>query len=174
MSPYGVLPDGRTLHAVAAAEKGYLELELSVAGPAGLSLRLLPGSTADDVERAMRAVAADDGLEVRRLMYKPPNSSSFTTGHFRALVEGCLLEDPLAAVTPILSPAASDARHWRAAGVPAFGWVPFPVPAADIHTIHGVGERLAVDSFRTGLRTYFRVLAQLATTAAPDRKDDAR
>lgn len=126
-----------------------------------LSMRLLPGTSAEEAFDRVRRVVADPEIEIRQLMHKAPNSSPFDTAGFTLLGSG------LGRVSPILSPGASDARHWRYAGAPAYGWVPFPLSVADIHGVHGPNERLSLSSFRDGLRTYFAAVAALATSPQP-------
>jgi acetylornithine deacetylase/succinyl-diaminopimelate desuccinylase-like protein len=70
----------------------------------------------------------------------------------------------------VISPGASDARHWRAAGVTSYGWVPFVLPVGDIHCVHGRGERLSLEAFRDGVRLYCRTVAELACT--PPTRDE--
>jgi acetylornithine deacetylase/succinyl-diaminopimelate desuccinylase-like protein len=270
-SPTGVLPGGRALHAVAVAEKGYLELELTADGPAHhasmpdpdcaparlvraltrvldrpvpvrltpaterlcscladgasglhrillrhprilgrlgaravpasplvapmftetcaltvldsgyksnvvpgharavLSMRLLPGTSLEDAADRVRAAVADPAVRIRPVMYKPPNSSPFETADFRLLARCAVAEGERGSTTPILSPAASDARHWRAAGVTCYGWVPFVLPVGDIHGVHGANERVSVEAFHDGVRRYYRAVAGLASApATPD------
>jgi acetylornithine deacetylase/succinyl-diaminopimelate desuccinylase-like protein len=38
------------------------------------------------------------------------------------------------------------------------------MPAADVHSVHGPNERVAVDSFTAGLRRYYRAVAALAAS----------
>lgn len=264
-SPTGLLPDGGQLHAIAVAEKGYLELELACEGPAHhasmpeeedaparlvravarvlaapalvrvtpateqlcrtlaelghglhaavlrrprlierlgaralpkdplvrsmftetcavtilsagykanvvpgkasavLSMRLLPGTDAAGATERIRRLVADDGVRITRVMHKDPNDSTFATADF-ALLSRCATAAGPGRAVPILSPGASDARHWRAADVPSYGWIPFGLPVTDIHSVHGPNERIAVDSFLAGLRRYYRTVAALAAS----------
>lgn len=273
-SPTGVLPQGRQLHAVAVAEKGYLELELTargaahhasapdpdcaparlvravervlrrpptvrVTGPterlchclaeaahgphrlllkhpkalallgarhlpanplvaamftetcaltvlesgsksnvvpgearAVLSMRLLPGTDVPAATERVRAALGDPTIEVRQVMHKAPNSSSYATDDFRVLAEVAAAGSSGARVSPVLSPGASDARQWRGAGVPAYGWVPFAIEAPDIHSVHGPNERLSVAAFRSGVRDYYRAVAELAARREGESEDD--
>ncbi|GLY30459.1 M20/M25/M40 family metallo-hydrolase [Kineosporia sp. NBRC 101731] len=154
--------------ALTVLSSGYKANVVPGRATATLSLRLLPGGTPEAVVERLQKVAREPRLQIRTVMHKAPYESSFTTADFELLTGALHQLDPSARTAPILSPGASDARFWRAAGVPAFGWVPFPLPAADIHGMHGSNERVALDAFRDGLRLYAGVVAA-AATASPDR-----
>jgi acetylornithine deacetylase/succinyl-diaminopimelate desuccinylase-like protein len=147
--------------AVTVLDGGYKANVVPGRARAVLSMRLLPGTTAEEAHDRVRRAVADPEVEIRQVMHKAPNSSPFDTVGFDLLTSG------LGGFSPILSPGASDARHWRHAGVPAYGWVPFELPVADIHGVHGPNERLSLQSFRDGLRMYYHAVAALATEAQP-------
>jgi len=147
--------------ALTVLASGYKTNVLPGEARAVLSLRLLPGTDPAEVEQRIRRAADDPEIEVRRTAHKAPTDSPFNTRDY-GILAGQITEPGLP--VPILSPGASDARHWRAAGVSAYGWVPFTLPVADIHGVHGTNERISLSSFRAGLRQYYRAVAELAST----------
>lgn len=147
--------------AVTIIASGYKSNVVPGQARAVLSMRLLPGTDAAEATDRIRRLVDDTGVTITRVMHKNPTDSSFATADFEVLSRVCTADGTTRA-TPILSPGASDARHWRAAGVPSYGWVPFTLPAADIHSVHGPNERVSVDSFTAGIRRYYRAVAALA------------
>jgi acetylornithine deacetylase/succinyl-diaminopimelate desuccinylase-like protein len=145
--------------ALTVLESGYKNNVVPGHARAVLDIRVLPGTDPDTLEQRISQAAADPGIKIRRLIYKPPTSSPFPGGDY-ANLDRSLARDGL--VAPIISPGASDNRFWRAAGVPAYGWVPFVIPVGDIHGVHGANERVAVTSFRDGIRQYYQAIAELA------------
>jgi acetylornithine deacetylase/succinyl-diaminopimelate desuccinylase-like protein len=126
-----------------------------------LSLRVLPGSDLGSATERVRRLVADPGITVTRVAHKNPTSSPFATPDFE-LLSWCCTDGGRARATPILSPGASDARLWRAVGVPSYGWVPFVLPVSDLPGVHGANERVGVESFTAGVRRYCRAVAALA------------
>ena len=149
--------------AVTILSGGYKSNVVPGRARAVLSMRLLPGADADASTERVRRLVDDPGVTVTRVMHKDPTDSPFGTADFATLSRVCAA-DGGARMVPILSPGGSDARYWRAAGVPSYGWVPFTMPAADVHSVHGPNERVAVDSFTAGLRRYYRAVAALAAS----------
>jgi acetylornithine deacetylase/succinyl-diaminopimelate desuccinylase-like protein len=152
--------------AVTLLRAGQKSNVLPMEANAVLSIRLLPGTDADSFTDAITAAAAEPSLSARRRMYKPANVSSFDTPFFRLLEREILRADPSAIVVPILSPAASDCRFWRARNVPAYGWIPFVIPVTDLHRVHGIDERVPVESFKSSLRLFYETVRSLATVEA--------
>lgn len=128
-----------------------------------LSIRLLPGTDKEVLTRTIEAAAAEPQLSIRTRMHKPANLSPFDTTAFRIIEREILTVDPTAIVIPVLSPAASDCRFWRARGIPAYGWIPFVIPAADLHRVHGVDERVSIENFKASLKVFHKVVRSLAT-----------
>ncbi len=97
-------------------------------------------------------------------MHKHANLSPFDTPAFQLIEHEILRADPQSIVIPILSPAASDCRFWRAKNVPAYGWIPFVIPVADLHRVHSVDERVPIESFKQSLRVFYEAVRGLATS----------
>lgn len=65
-------------------------------------------------------------------------------------------------VGPYLLPwSGSDARFFRAAGIPAYGFSPFLLVAADTFTAAEPNERMAIDAFVDGVALYERAVRRL-------------
>jgi acetylornithine deacetylase/succinyl-diaminopimelate desuccinylase-like protein len=156
-----MLQDSLAVTVLQAGEKSNV---LPVQARAIVSIRLLPGTDAAALTSAIAASAADPQLSIRTRMHKPANMSPFDTPAFRLIEREILRVDQQAVVVPILSPAASDCRFWRGKNVPAYGWIPFVIPVADLHRVHGIDERVPVESFKQSLRAFYEVVRRLATS----------
>lgn len=128
-----------------------------------LSIRLLPETDADALSESIERIAADCGVGVRRLMHKRANASPLDAWPYRLIERHLRREHPEHIVTPILSPAASDCRFFRAHGVPSYGWIPFVIPAGDLHRVHGADERVSIAALQHGLRSFCEGVMALAT-----------
>ncbi|MEM8961070.1 MAG: M20/M25/M40 family metallo-hydrolase [Acidobacteriota bacterium] len=60
---------------------------------------------------------------------------------------------------PLFVPlAATDARYYRAIGIPAYGYSPFRILATDTLTVTGPNERVALEGFVEGVDRYRQVV----------------
>lgn len=156
-----MLQDSLAVTLLQAGEKSNV---LPAQARAILSIRLLPGTDEAELTRAIGAAAADPQVSIGTRMHKHANLSPFDTPAFQLIEHEILRADPQSIVIPILSPAASDCRFWRAKNVPAYGWIPFVIPVADLHRVHGVDERVPIASFKQSLRVFYEAVRGLATS----------
>ena len=128
-----------------------------------LNIRLLPGSGLETMREKIASELSKDGIRVSQLPSHthPANTSDFQTQEFAALAKHAVGQ-PGGIVAPILSPGASDGRYFRSAGVPCYGWVPFPLSPADLGGVHGPNERVAISSFEQGIRSLYRAVLEIA------------
>jgi acetylornithine deacetylase/succinyl-diaminopimelate desuccinylase-like protein len=130
---------------------------------ATINVRLIPGADPAQVARELERVIADSLVEVRTSAR--PGSvlvSPDTTELYRALAREARAQWPEAEVTSYLFQAGTDARAWRARGVPVYGIYPYPISAQDLTRMHGNDERVSVASLRQGTEMVFRTLVSVA------------
>ncbi|MGE5560575.1 MAG: M20/M25/M40 family metallo-hydrolase [Chloroflexota bacterium] len=122
--------------------------------------RILPGQTADDLIREIRAVIGD-AVQVEFNRTGTPTESDPRTPLADAITRAIARHAPEASVVPFLVPGATDARYLRPRGMTVYGFVP-TLPDVDAKTVHGVNERLPVSSFAFGVKVTWDVVAELA------------
>lgn len=129
-----------------------------------LNIRLLPGSGMKAMKEKVSRELAKDGVQVRQLPTHTheANSSDFQTPEFAALRRHAAGEEN-GVVVPILSPGASDGRHFRFAGLNCYGWVPFPISPADLGSVHGANERVSIGSFERGMRNLYQGVLEIVS-----------
>lgn len=65
---------------------------------------------------------------------------------------------------PLFLPwTATDARFFRARGIPSYGFSPFTVLTTDVLRVLGTGERIGLPEYVEGVEVYERLLRRLAT-----------
>ena len=126
---------------------------------ATLDCRLLPGVNAAEFISEVKARINDQRVTVE-LISDPLDTgvSDSKTPLFAAVRAAVLKHNPGAVVTPMLVPYGTDARNFRAKGVPSYGLTPMIVDAATLATMHSDAERVPVAEFLKGVRIYFDVL----------------
>lgn len=113
-----------------------------------LDCRLLPGTDQDKFLREIREIINDEKVDVSILADWQSSPDSRTDSDvFRAIEEVCENHFPGVSVVPSMPPFTTDSRYFRAKGIDAYGFQPIVVPESDVNLIHGIDERIAVDSY---------------------------
>jgi acetylornithine deacetylase/succinyl-diaminopimelate desuccinylase-like protein len=125
--------------------------------------RTLPGQTAQDLIRELRAVAGDEDLEVEitqeqpSTINHPPDSPLWD----------CILatigrRDPTLTVVPYMIPGFTDAKFFCSLGARWYGFAPVWLePGSDLRfsdLFHGLNERIPEDGFHWGLSALYEVV----------------
>jgi acetylornithine deacetylase/succinyl-diaminopimelate desuccinylase-like protein len=117
-----------------------------------LDCRLLPGQTATDLERELRATVPDDvAFEFETLRYEAFPAET-DAGLFDLLAETLETADPEGTVVPFVLPGGTDGRHLSRVGVQSYGYTPLRLPEgfSFMNTIHAADERVPVDAVSFG------------------------
>ena len=113
--------------------------------------RLLPGFTADDMLREVRALVGDD-VELSVTRHEPEARTDVDYALFD-LLGGVLRErDPSGTPVPMLMPGISDGRTFARLGIQTYGFLPMQLPKELRFTeiIHAADERIPVDALEFG------------------------
>ncbi|MGE5602417.1 MAG: M20/M25/M40 family metallo-hydrolase [Nitrososphaerales archaeon] len=117
-----------------------------------LDCRLLPETDPDEFDRWLRLELGKQ-VEIEVLQRSPrAPSSPLDSPLYAALGSAGMAAVPDAGSVPLQLPAVTDARFWRARGVPAYGFAPFMMTRADLDSIHGIDERISGENLTLGIR----------------------
>jgi acetylornithine deacetylase/succinyl-diaminopimelate desuccinylase-like protein len=124
--------------------------------------RLLPGQSADDFVREVRAVIGDGyHIHVDRVM---PATEGVLDDPLADRIEATLKRhDPDGIMVRTMIPGFTDAKAWSQLGMKCWGFSPVQLPpgVAFSAMFHGNDERIPVAGFRWGLRVLFDFVADL-------------
>ena len=132
-----------------------------------LDCRLLP----DTDERAflsnLEQLVNDPAIHFEVIAWpsSPAATAPWQGPEFAVVEAACRAHAPASVVTPSLFVAGTDARFFRAKGVPAYGMVPCVFTGEDLKGYHGIDERLSLDNLRLGTQIIFDLTARLAARA---------
>ncbi|HSM50685.1 MAG TPA: M20/M25/M40 family metallo-hydrolase [Thermoanaerobaculia bacterium] len=128
-----------------------------------VKVQALPGSTLEEALADTLPPGLGAGLSrILRPLGGAGAVSPIDHPAFRALAEEVAVSHPGVRVGPYLLPwSASDARFLRAAGIPAYGFSPFLLVAADTFTVAEPNERMALSAFVDGVALYERAVRRL-------------
>lgn len=127
--------------------------------------RLIPGQSAEDLLRELRALVGElvefelldayPGVEQR-----DPASPLYT-----AMVDSLAKFDPAGIPLPNMVPGFTDAQFFSRLGIRCYGFSPLQFPEADnvrfSELFHGHNERIHVDGFRWGLKVLWEVVRRM-------------
>ncbi len=123
---------------------------------AQLDVRLLPGTTIDEMVASLQATIKDvpqtrlEVISAEEALVSPTDDPLFEALTFHAA------RGQAHVVTgPVLSPGSTDSTAMRKRGVHAYGFMPFVVTKEEAQTMHGDGERVSRGNVRRGVRTLF-------------------
>lgn len=152
----------RTTVAVTGLAAGTAANVLAAEAAATVNLRLAPGTSVADALRRLRRSIADRQVRLEVLAAAEPSRLAPAAGPaFELLRQAVAAGYPQAQVAPFLVLAATDARHFQRRWLPAYRFAPLAMSASQRATIHGVDERVTVDSLERGVRVH-RELIRLA------------
>jgi acetylornithine deacetylase/succinyl-diaminopimelate desuccinylase-like protein len=124
---------------------------------ATIDCRLLPGVNEFDVVHALRQAVDDDRvtIEITKRTQAEPPASGYRTPLYTALGKAIRRHDPAAKLVPMLYPAATDSRFFRAQGAVTYGLVPLVLRENDFYTLHAADERMPSDRVEKALRIMY-------------------
>lgn len=134
---------------------------------ATLDCRLLPGTNPDEFVAELERLIDDPSIEIVRVLEHVSGESSLDAppvAAIRDVVAATYGEDGM--VLPVLSPGFTDSHAFRAAGVPAYGFIPALLTREELATIHGHNERISQENLELGTRILFEVVRRLACPRA--------
>jgi acetylornithine deacetylase/succinyl-diaminopimelate desuccinylase-like protein len=129
---------------------------------AEIDVRLLPGEEPQAFIDEMRRVIADDSIKIEILLSRAAAVSPASPDALKAIAEYAQTKDP---GTPILFPMGSgftDCHFFRAKGIPCLGFLPRRSGASEEGLVHGVNERVSVESLQSNVRAMYDIVRKLA------------
>ncbi len=120
--------------------------------------RILPGLGLDEFISELGDVLGPEvELEVMHFNAAPAEPDM---GLFDNLSEVLRHFDPDGIPAPMLMPASTDGRYYSQLGIQTYGFLPMKLPAefAFSSTIHGIDERIPVESLEFGCQAVYRLL----------------
>ena len=130
-------------------------------GSATFNVRALPDDDITQIVAAMQTVGGEPGVrfELEGPVHVAPPASGTDTALYHALERASAEMAPRAQVLPYMSPGATDGAALRAAGIPTYGILPFPLPLEDELRMHGDNERVPVPALGWGAEYLYRTLS---------------
>lgn len=129
-------------------------------GTATFSFRVLPDDDVPALVRELQGVVSEQSVtaSLDRDPVAAPEVSPVTTALYRAMESAATAMSPGVTVVPFMSTGATDGAVLRAAGIPTYGILPFPLVMEDELRMHGDDERIPLRSIGWATEFLYRVL----------------
>lgn len=128
--------------------------------------RILPDASHDAFISKMQRLAGKD-VEVLLTGRTDSAASPYDTPYFRAIEEAVRSLKGDIPVLPSLTTGATDLRHFRNLGIPAYGFFPVTLTKEDNMGMHGLNERISTANLIEGFEGTKDIVTRLAAIAAP-------
>jgi carboxypeptidase PM20D1 len=162
----------RTTTAATSVRGGETENVLPEHADALVNVRLLPGDSSDSALRRIRDLIRTLGFDDQSLLCsldhaqsEPSRVSSIHSRGFRTLRRTIAEVYPNAVVAPGLSMIATDSRHYAPIAADIYRFLPLRVTGGDLERIHGVDERIGIETYGELIGFLIRFIENLS---APD------
>jgi carboxypeptidase PM20D1 len=156
----------RTTAAATVISGGIKDNILPSEAAAKVNLRLLPGDSMEKVIQRIEKVIDDKRVKVRKTddgAWNASKNSSTDSKVFKNLertvhqmFEGIVL-------APYLMTGATDSRHYTQICDNVYRFTPIELEPADLSTVHGINERIAVDSLEKMVQFFIQIIRVWAT-----------
>ncbi|GAA5191467.1 M20/M25/M40 family metallo-hydrolase [Rugosimonospora acidiphila] len=146
---------------------GYKHNVVPSTATAGVDGRILPGAEEaffDTVDELL-----GDQVTREMLGYGAPIAARHDTAEFAAMAAALRAQDPQALVLPSCTGGGTDAKKFSRLGIQCYGFSPASAPPG-FHQddyVHGVDERVLVQSLEFGVEVLRRYLSSAVTPASP-------
>jgi len=153
----------RTTTAVTILKGGVKDNILPGHAEAVVNFRLLPGDTIAYVCETLRKLINDERVHFEPLRGNAWEASpvspttSMAYRHIASVIREFFPDTPCA---PYIMLGGSDARNYYEICENVYRFSPYSMNSEDLGRIHGVNERLSVDSFATMVEYFYRLIAR--------------
>ncbi|HVT18448.1 MAG TPA: M20/M25/M40 family metallo-hydrolase [Thermoanaerobaculia bacterium] len=134
-----------------------------------VKLQLLPGEKPEDARARLMPSWRTHGF-ASTLEPTPPGPPSSPVSHpvFQQILATIRADHPDFLAGPFFLPwTATDARFFRAAGVPSYGFSPFLIMNTDTLQVDQANERMALPGYVQGVELYRKVVRRIALEGGP-------
>ena len=150
----------RTGASLTMLDGGFRSNVIPSEGKATFNVRIPPGEDITQVVQEMERIGAESQVSfaLSGTPRQAPPPSPVTTDLFRAMEAEAKAMAPGVTVVPFMSTGATDGAALRAAGIPTYGILPFPLPMEDELRMHGDNERVPVAALGWATEYLYRIL----------------
>jgi acetylornithine deacetylase/succinyl-diaminopimelate desuccinylase-like protein len=141
---------------------GHAENALPQMAGAMVNCRMLPGTPAADVQRALQGVVNDTAVAITVVSPAIQSPPSPLTPEVMGAIERVTKRLWNVPVVPMMETGATDGLYFRNAGIPVYGVSGVFVDINDIRA-HGRDERIGVQDYYDGAEYIYQLVKELSS-----------
>jgi acetylornithine deacetylase/succinyl-diaminopimelate desuccinylase-like protein len=135
---------------------------ISGGATADIDIRLLPGEDPKAMIDQIRQLIDDESIKIEVLLSFPAAVSPPHPEAIEVITEFAKRHDPGAPVVAPLVRGFTDCHFFREKGIPCLGFMPHRNPPSGEGLVHGIDERMNLQSFNFGIRALYEIVRELA------------
>jgi acetylornithine deacetylase/succinyl-diaminopimelate desuccinylase-like protein len=129
---------------------------------AEIDARLLPGEDPQAFIAELRRVIADDSLKIEILLSRAAAASPASSDALKAIAEYGQIHDPGAPIVFPMGTGFTDCHFFRVKAIPCLGFLPRRSRPSEEGLVHGINERVSVESVKADIRAMYDLVSKLA------------
>jgi acetylornithine deacetylase/succinyl-diaminopimelate desuccinylase-like protein len=124
-------------------EGGHADNALPQSATATINCRIFPGVEIEAVRRTLEGLGGNPAAEWR-IIGEPfgAPASPVNPALFAAVREAVAVGEPGIPIVPYMTPGATDGKHFRARGIPTYGFSADFTVGGEVAGVHGLNERI--------------------------------
>lgn len=134
---------------------------LPMLATAVVNFRILQGESVQSVTERVKAVIGDPRVKISPMLktvFEPSPTSSTDSPGFATVSRTIRETMPGTLVAPMLVPARTDCTYFTGLSPCCLRFAPERIPAGEMACIHGVNERISLDSYAEMINFYIRLM----------------
>ncbi|MCS7206251.1 MAG: M20 family peptidase [Leptospiraceae bacterium] len=153
----------QTTMATTILQSGIKENVIPEKAEAIINFRLLPGDTIAEVKKRVQEIIQDPTIQIEETPYSMEASpvSSVDSLGFTLIARSLKTINPEISIAPYLVLGATDARHFSKISNSIYRFLPVYLTEDELQGMHGINERISLESIKTALSFYALVIKNL-------------
>jgi acetylornithine deacetylase/succinyl-diaminopimelate desuccinylase-like protein len=129
---------------------------------AEIDVRLLPGEEPQAFIKEMHRVVADDSIKIEVLLSRATAASPASPDALKVIAEYAGAKDPGTPMLFSMGSGFTDCHFFRSKGIPCLGFLPRRSRPGEEGMVHGINERVSVESLKADIRAMYEIVRKLA------------
>jgi carboxypeptidase PM20D1 len=126
-----------------------------------LDVRLLPGTSVEEIIYYIKSVINDDVVEIDIIDHGMASAGTLPEKYYAMLASAIEKEFADSKAIPMLFPASTDNNFFRSLGIPVYGINPMMVSGEQLKAIHNYNEFIKIEDITKGIAVFSAFLEEL-------------
>ncbi|MBM4261674.1 MAG: M20/M25/M40 family metallo-hydrolase [Deltaproteobacteria bacterium] len=128
---------------------------------AEIDVRLLPGEDPQAFIADLRKVIGDDSIKVEIMLSRNAAKTPHSPEAMKVITDYANATDPGTPVIESMGSGFTDCHFFREKAIPCLGFLPNRASSVNEGMVHGIDERMSVESLKSGVRAMYEIVRKL-------------